>query len=442
MNTYVVVGAGITGCTAALELARQGNNVSVLESTGRLGGKILSYACKATDSCSRCGVCVAHARVSEALLHPNIEFLAGSSIDSVSFNEGQVIVAGHASNPAIAFSQCIDCGACVEKCPAHCITRYGRGGLIEYNVDYSTCLLHRGKKCSVCAAACPVEAIRLDGAASAIHITADGVLLATGHDTFNPVVKPRLGYGRVPGVITGFEAEEILSERLSLDNGGDGVTATRSAAEEPAVPADPGSSKHSVAFIQCVGSRDPRLGRNFCSAVCCAYALRMARVLMARAPGGDVTVYYIDIQNFDKVFTPLRAELEGKGVRFVRGIPSSVTRNSRGRLSLLIEDPRGGDSTAEHDTVVLSVGLGPTAESAKLAALFGLERDEFGFLSSARPNVLAAGTCREPQGIVDSMADARAAVWELEKGVRGPASFAGSGAAGGYAAADPRGTPP
>ena len=156
---------------------------------------------------------------------------------------------------------------------------------------------------------------------NAVRVAADGVLVATGHENFDPVVKPRLGYRRLPGVMTGFEAEQALVGRLDL--GG-----------------------QSVAFIQCVGSRDPSLSRNFCSAVCCAYALRMARVLKHRNPQADVTVYYIDIQHFDKVQSAFRADVERAGVKLVRGIPSSVSPSARAagpghRRSRHLGDHRG-----------------------------------------------------------------------------------------------------
>jgi heterodisulfide reductase subunit A len=195
-----------------------------------------------------------------------------------------------------------------------------------------------------------------------------------------------------------------------------GLEAERTLSREAALPGADGRAAASVAFIQCVGSRDPGLCRNFCSAVCCAYALRMARLLKARQIGAEVTVYYIDIQNFDKVFTPFREGIEALGVRFVRGIPSSVSRAGSGRLGLLIEDPNGNRTTAQHDAVVLSVGMSPAEGAPRVAELFSLTEDEFGFFGhcGSRPGrIVAAGTCVEPQSIVESIASGRAAAQEL-----------------------------
>jgi heterodisulfide reductase subunit A len=394
MKNYLVIGAGIAGCSAALDLALQGNAVTVVEKTSRIGGKVLSYCCKATDSCSRCGVCVAHERISAALRQPNVTILAGARIETVRPDGARTLVKGFSSNPAFRYRACVDCGACIAACPQKCISRYSRGGLIFYSIDYSSCRLHAGRKCAACVEACSMDALRADGSESPFSLPVDRVLVATGHETFDPVVKPRLGYRRIAGVMTGFEAEQTLSGSMHLEGAGKG-------------PA------RNVAFIQCVGSRDPGIGRNFCSSICCAYALRMARILKARRPETEVTVYYIDIQNFDKAFTPLRAELQGMGVRFVRGVPFSVARASSGNLRLLIEDPQGARATAEHDAVVLSVGMEASGSSARTATLFGLDRDEFGFLKPRAPGVRVAGTCAEPQGIADSVASARAAALEM-----------------------------
>ena len=177
-----------------------------------------------------------------------------------------------------------------------------------------------------------------------------------------------------------------------------------------------------MAFIQCVGSRDPSLCRNFCSAVCCAYALRMARVLKTRNPQADVTVYYIDIQHFDKVQSAFRADVERSGVKLVRGIPSSVSP-SGGRLALAIDDPATGAITAVHDTVVLSAGMQSADGADEVAARFGLGRDAFGFFESAAGGdaagrVKAAGTCVEPQDMFAAMASGRAAALDLAGGAR------------------------
>jgi heterodisulfide reductase subunit A2 len=393
MSRFVIFGSGISGCTAGYELAEMGHSVYVAETGNKIGGKILDYSCKATEECSRCGVCVAHAKVQQALRHPGIHFSAGAEVRAVTDNGKEISVGLRCANPSIDYSKCIDCRACVGACPEDCVSRLGKAELVEYSVDFSRCAIHNGEVCTACADACPVDAISCgSGTEDHKEIVADGVLIATGHEAFDATRKARYGYGRLPNVITGVEAEAILAKQDRLGN-----------------PAD------SIAFVQCVGSRDPQIGNSYCSAVCCAYALRLARIIKYRTPDTDVVVYYIDIQNFDKTFTLLREELVDSGVRFVRGVPFRVEQAPSGKLRLLREAENGDESDSEHDLVVLSVGMEPVSDAEKVAESFGIEQDEFGFFRGSE-NVSVCGTCKEPLSIPDAMASARSVALSMAKG--------------------------
>jgi heterodisulfide reductase subunit A len=396
MSRFLILGGGISGCTAGAELAGLGHQVTILEQSARFGGKLLDYCCKATDSCSRCGVCVAASQVARAVRQKGVRIVPGAAVKSVRRGTGFAVQAVRA-NPSIDPARCADCGACLQACPVGAIARLQKAELVQYVADYARCRLHQGKACQRCQEACPTEAIELEPAAhSKLALKADGLLLATGHQPFDAARKIRLGYGRFPGVLTGAEAEELLSRQESL-----------------------GAS--SVAFVQCVGSRDPKEGNNYCSAVCCAYALRLARVLRHREPGTEVAIYYIDLQNFDKAFGPLRAELQASGVRFLRGVPFRVEQASSGRLVLYFEGPDGQQSVAEHDRVILSVGIRPEPSTAAMAGLLGLPLNTHGFVASGHPaaQVWACGTCLEPQGIPDSMATARAVAMDMSQQMAG-----------------------
>ena len=389
MSRFLIVGGGISGCTAGAELAGLGHEVTILEQAGRFGGKLLDYCCKATDACSRCGVCVAASQLARAARQDRLHILPGSAVKSIRRGRSFTVQAER-SNPSIDPALCADCGACVQACPAGAIRREQKAELVQYVVDYARCRLHQGKECDRCLKACAAGALEAGDARSELTLKADALLVATGHQPYDAARKIRLGYGRFPGVLTGAEAEELLTRQESL--GG-----------------------RSLAFVQCVGSRDPKEGNNYCSAVCCAYALRLARLARHRDPQAEVTIYYIDLQNFDKTFTPFAAAIRAAGVRFVRGVPFRVEQEASGRLKLFFESPDGQESAAEHDRVVLSVGIRPEPETAGLAGMLGLPLNAHGFIASANPaaRVWACGTCLEPQSIPDSMASARATALQM-----------------------------
>lgn len=409
MSRYLILGGGISGCTAGFELARLGHDVTILEQANRFGGKVLDYCCKATDACSRCGVCVAASQLHGAAKQAGVHIHTGAALRQIRRN-GTFTAQAVRSNPYVDPGLCVDCEACLKACPVKAITRVKKAELVQYSVDFAKCRLHHGKACDLCVKACSAGAVTAGSPESTLNLAADGVLLATGHLPYDAARKIRMGYGRFPGVLTGVEAEEILGRQESLGNPGD-----------------------SVAFVQCVGSRDPVEGRNYCSAVCCAYALRLARILKHRSPQANISIYYIDLQNFDKNFTRLREELTAAGVRFIRGVPFRVEQVSSGKLELFIENPDGPETVAEHDHVVLSVGLGPEPATAPLADWLAAPRNEFGFIASGAPapRVWATGTCVEPQSIPDSMASARAVALEMSLQ---PAKTAARPAARGQAA--------
>jgi heterodisulfide reductase subunit A len=386
MDRFVVLGAGVTGMTAAIELASLGAEVAVVEQSSIVGGHVTtsSYCCKATSSCSRCGVCIAHTQLNSSLLDPRIELLTGSAVERFAIAKDGVSVQIRQQQPAINYRACASCDACMEACPEQCITKYKRAEITQYMIDYTRCLRSRGESCTACSDACSFDAISGDKNESTTTIHATALLVATGHTPYDATKKARYGYGTSSRIMTGLEAEAALATGNHF-----------------------GDPTERVALVQCVGSRDPSIGRNFCSGVCCAYALRIARMLKYRNPDMQVVVYYIDLQNFDRQFTSLLDEVKDLGVTFVRGLPFRIDEEADGSLAFTIETADGSAGKAYYDRAILSVGIDAREDADGLIQTIGLSSDENGFLVSNHPNVFTCGTCARPMSIPESMAAAR-----------------------------------
>ena len=230
-------------------------------------------------------------------------------------------------------------------------------------------------------------------------LAADAVILATGFDHVDARNKGPYGYGILPMVTTGEEMERRL--RLEGQGAYDGLGAAR------------------VAFIQCVGSRDEHMGRGYCSQVCCRYAVRLARLLIARNPGLQVSVFKMDIQSGGRDFMASWRAAAADGVRFVAGLPAVVRRSvdSPGAASFVYDDILAGRVVEEtFDLIVLSTGMQPRRDAPEVAEAVGINLDRFGFFAAADdetstlvPGVFVAGSCQAPRSLAESAAHARCA---------------------------------
>ena len=219
------------------------------------------------------------------------------------------------------------------------------------------------------------------------------MVLASGFKAFDPRDKPRFGYGRVPGVITSLELDSLIRN----DN---------------FEPGEGGKRIQSVAFIQCVGSRDVKIGHNYCSRICCGQSLRLARVMRRRFDGIDPTMFYMDIQSFDRDFEA-RLNTIKREVRLVRAIPGEIRLGVNNRPELIYQGPADANIIESFDLVVLSIGIASDPSSRALGDLFGLTSNEDGFLGSSgeqvstnSQGVFVAGTIQGPKSIEETIAHA------------------------------------
>lgn len=400
----LVIGGGISGMGAALELASQGIPVTLVEREPIIGGHAATFACKATDKCRQCSACLLPENMQAVSQDPMITLFVSTEVKSVEGSVGEFTVRLSRRPRIVDESKCNGCGLCIETCPVKPESAIRSPNPLSipraFVIDSQRCLRYSGTDCNLCQLRCPTGAIDFGSAGREFDIVAGAIIVATGYRPFDPREKARLGYGRFPGVITGIELERAMLERES--------TAILPGGRKP----------RSVAFVQCVGSRDAKIGNGYCSRVCCKYALRLARLIQYREPQTQVTIYYMDIQTGGRDFeTVYRECLEN--VEFVRGVPVEIESWVDGILTVRYEDIASARfSERNHDLVVLSVGMMPREDQANLAGLLGINLDEFGFfrprdmLNSTvtnKPGIFIAGSSEGPKNISESLAHGKLA---------------------------------
>jgi heterodisulfide reductase subunit A len=394
----LVLGGGIAGLTAAWELAQLNFEIELAEQSSFLGGHAIQFCCKAAEACQKCGACSVEKRLLEVIQEPRIKVRLRSQLSGVDHNGAFSYVLSR--RPLyIDPKRCTDCGICFKKCPAPgaILRGFSKNDVPLYAVEESCCLYFKDGSCRLCEAVCPEKAIDLDRRAEALEGVADAIIVATGFHAFDPVARPRYGYGINKNVITALDLERMLRER-----------------GEVLRPSD-NRAPEKIAFIQCVGSRDHRLGHGFCSQVCCAYAIRMAEAISHRFPGMEATVFYMDIQNCGKDFARFYERAKDH-IRFVRHMPGDIFQGDEDRLIVCYGDEKTGRASRESfDLVVLSVGIMPGLSNPALAETLNLAVDPHGFLASSDPldnsttgrkGIFLAGTVQGPKDIADSIAQA------------------------------------
>eukprot|EP01022_Parablepharisma_sp_SALTPOND_P004936 TRINITY_DN12131_c0_g1_i1.p2 TRINITY_DN12131_c0_g1~~TRINITY_DN12131_c0_g1_i1.p2 ORF type:complete len:410 (+),score=170.93 TRINITY_DN12131_c0_g1_i1:2210-3439(+) len=391
----LVIGGGVAGATAALELAEQGVPVHLVERDDFLGGHAAWLACKAVDQCLKCNGCLSEPRLAATAGHPLITVHRRAEVSSLVAIEGryQAVIA---QRPAyIDPERCTACGLCLEACPAleDGAIRLPRlaAEAPRLAIDPEHCLYFKDGRSTVCRDVCPEEAIDFsrEGDEQALEVSA--VVLATGFTPFDPTPRERLGYGRWADVITALELEQMLRKQGQ---------ALKPSDSEPA---------RKVAFIQCVGSREVA-GNNYCSRVCCGYALRLGRALAGRL-GAEVAVFYMDLQSFGHAMDDFLAAADSE-LRLIRSMPYDVYQDHHGNMRVEYQPGEGLPALSEpFDLVVLSVGLSPNPDNQALAELAGAGVDESGFLTSPdQAGVFLAGAALGPMDVAEAVASAGRAV--------------------------------
>jgi heterodisulfide reductase subunit A len=281
--------------------------------------------------------------------------------------------------------------------------------LIEEEVRYCAgrCLDCGGcSECHECLHACPANAISLGMRAEEQVLSVDSVVVATGFELFDAHLKPAYGYGRYPNVITAMQMDRLLSPTRPYHH---------------LVRPSDGKVPENIAFVLCTGSRDYKVGNRLCSTVCCMYTTKQAQLIMGTLPLADITIYYIDIRAFGKGYEEFFEQAKAMGVNYVKGRVAKIDEVDNTNLELHYEDTTegGGVNLAEHDLVVLSVGVLPNPEALELFKREPLEADPFGYVRepdeavdpgrTSIDGVFVAGTASAARDIPDSILHSGAA---------------------------------
>ncbi|HSH68279.1 MAG TPA: FAD-dependent oxidoreductase, partial [Deferrisomatales bacterium] len=414
----MVVGGGISGIQAALDLGDAGFRVYLVDTSPAIGGKMAQL--DKTFPTNDCSMCIESPKFIECSRHPNIEILTYTDVDRVSGKAGNFAVTLARKPRYIIENRCTGCGVCVEYCPAKIPDPYNQNlsenkavhiyfsqavPLVTY-VDPDTCLYLQGEKCTICQGVCKHDAIDLHQETRFLQLHVGAIVLAPGYEVFDPAVRGDYGYGTLENVVTSMDFERILCSTGPYDG-------------HIRRPSD-GKHPEKIGWIQCVGSRQVRPGGNsYCSSVCCAYTQK--QVILAKDHDADLkaTVFHNDIRAFGKDFERFYQRAEGlSDVRFVRSYVSMGGEDPETKnLTIRYATADEGVQEEEFDLVVLSVGLNPPADVSGLAEKFGIELNEHGFcrtrpenpIETTRPGVFVSGAFQGPLDIPESVVSASGA---------------------------------
>ena len=411
----LVIGGGIAGIQAALDIAASGFHVYLVEKTPMLGGHAAGLN-RTFPYLEDAGVLVGP-KIKAVLSHPRIDVMTLSEVKAVEGSVGNFSVKIEVKPRYIDETRCDNCGECLESCPTDVVSEFDYGldtrkaifrppsedAATLPLIDAHACLRLQGQSCDRCEKACPQGAIHFNQEERVEQIEIGSIIVATGHDIFDATRKVELGYGQYERVITAPQFERLTSP------GGPTKGNLTIAGEVP----------ETIAFIHCVGSRDKTEGNEYCSRVCCTYTAKQALWVRENVSDSEVTVFYIDVRTFGKGYEELYERAQKSGVIYKKGVPSEIFRRGE-KVVLRGEDALLGQPyEKEVDLVVLATGLVAPEAVHDLRTLLKLSQSSDGFLMEVHPKlrpldtaadgIFLAGTCQGPKDIADTLAQAHGA---------------------------------
>lgn len=418
----LVIGGGIAGLQATLELADAGYHVYLVERQPSIGGHMAQF--DKTFPTLDCSACILTPKMSEVGQHEHVTMYTNAEVEEVSGSVGEFTVKIRKKARRVIYEKCTGCGICVEKCPQKVVDNEFEAGLgyrkAIYTpfpqavprvpvLDVDNCRFFKTGKCKVCSKVCPTSAIDYEQQDEVIEIKVGNIIMATGWQMFDSKRMPQFGYGRLANVFTSMEFERLCNAAGPTN----GKIVLRDGKSEP----------QSVAIIHCVGSRDSR-HNEYCSGICCMAALKFGHLVLEKT-NAQVYSFYIDMRTNQKGYEEFYQRLLSEGMHFVRGKVSEITDAARkpseqGKLIIQCEDTLlGRQRRIPVDMVILMGALQPQADAKEMGLKMGISCSMAGWYTERHPKldpvatmtdgVFVAGVCQGPKDIPASVAQGAAA---------------------------------
>ena len=419
----MVIGGGIAGISASIDLGNAGYEVVLVEKLPSIGGRMLQLS--ETFPTLDCAQCTLTPKTVETGQHPRIKLLTYSEVDDVKGTAGDFTVKIRRKASYVDWTKCTGCGLCQQKCPSKNPSEFDRGvglGKAIYTlspqavpnkpvINPATCRFFLEKKCKVCEKICPVGAIDYDQKDSFVEERVGAIIVAMGFDLIPLQSFGEYGYGEVADVIDG-----LAFERLNSASGPTTGEIKR--------PSD-GKIPKEVVFVQCTGSRDPERYMPYCSRVCCMYTGKHARLYKHKVHDGQAYIFYMDIRSTGKGYEEfIQQGMEEEGILYLRGRVSRIYRDGEKVMVWGVDTLTGRKVEIAADMVVLATAIIPQNGAKELAKKLGIFTDTHGFMTEAerklRPvdtevkGIYLAGCAQGPRDIADAVAHANAAASKVQ----------------------------
>lgn len=419
VGAVLVIGAGVGGIKAALDLAESGFQVYLVDRSSTIGGTVAQLEKWFPDNgCELCKLLPTFNRdecsqfcLRRNFSHPNIEFIPNTRVEKVEGQPGNFEISIKKESRWLIRERCIGCSDCIDVCPVEVPDEFTEGlqnrkaVYVEnpqilpnvYTIDREYCT-----RCGKCMEICPTSAIDLYLPDESSEIVAGAIIIATGLEEYDAAEMGQYGFGRYANILNNTQLERLLASA--------GLTGGKLLR-----PSD-GEVPQKIAFLQCVGSRDMK--RNYCSAACCMYAVKEAILIKEQNREAQVTIFYMDLRAFGKGYYQYYLKAKDLGVKFIRSRASTIRENPQNRnLQVVARAEDGRSISSEFDLVVLSIGQCPSRYTAELSQVLGVDVNKWGFIETpdfwpvrtSREGIYVCGSAIGPADITETVVQASAA---------------------------------